>query len=170
MNLPSNHRLASPDELASGPWRDLKYRTKHDPAEWLTWDERLGAPDAKSLESFYFAVPAAEEKGEALEKWPMFLPYNAKENRWDFNCGELCSGDDFRPLIEGWEWKRVSIVPYPSRRPTPAIQQAVEALEEIAKGEGPYHRDPLKHAENVIGKVVATAKAALRHLNGEVRG
>jgi hypothetical protein len=37
-----------------------------------------------------------------------------------------------------------------------------EALEEIAKGEGPYNMDPLKHAENCIKYMVQTATEALK--------
>ncbi len=36
-----------------------------------------------------------------------------------------------------------------------------EALQEIAKGEGAFSRDPLQHAENVIEEAKKTAKAAL---------
>jgi hypothetical protein len=36
-----------------------------------------------------------------------------------------------------------------------------EALEEIAKGEGAFSRDPLTHAANCIDRAVATAKKVL---------
>ena len=36
-----------------------------------------------------------------------------------------------------------------------------KALEEIALSRGPYSRDPLKHAENVIKAMVEEAKTAL---------
>lgn len=35
------------------------------------------------------------------------------------------------------------------------------AMEQIAKGEGPYSRDPLTHAANVIEDMMAVARAAL---------
>ena len=37
----------------------------------------------------------------------------------------------------------------------------VAALEEIAKGEGPFSRDPLTHAENIIEAMKEIARAAL---------
>ena len=36
-----------------------------------------------------------------------------------------------------------------------------EALEQIAKGEGRYSRDPLTHASNTIEDMTALARAAL---------
>ena len=38
----------------------------------------------------------------------------------------------------------------------------LKALEEIAKGEGAFSRDPLTHAENVIEHAKETARAAIR--------
>ena len=37
----------------------------------------------------------------------------------------------------------------------------LEALQDIAKGEGPYSRDQLKHAENVIEQSISIAEAAI---------
>ena len=42
----------------------------------------------------------------------------------------------------------------------------LEALENIAKAEGPYSRDSLTHAENVIEAMVKLATAAIRQANG----
>lgn len=41
-----------------------------------------------------------------------------------------------------------------------------EALEEIAKGEGPFSRDPLTHASNTIDSMVAIAVTALAKAGG----
>ena len=41
------------------------------------------------------------------------------------------------------------------------IDKLVEALEEIEKGEGPFARDQLKHAENTIESMKQIARAAL---------
>ena len=42
-----------------------------------------------------------------------------------------------------------------------AYVKLVEALEEIEKGEGPFARDQLKHAENTIESMKQIARAAL---------
>ena len=42
-----------------------------------------------------------------------------------------------------------------------AAPELLEALQEIQKGEGPYHQDPLTHASNVIDHMKALASAAL---------
>lgn len=41
------------------------------------------------------------------------------------------------------------------------------ALEEIAKGEGAYSRDPLKHAENTIESMKEIARSAIAAARGE---
>ena len=43
-----------------------------------------------------------------------------------------------------------------------AAPDLLKALEEIAKGEGAFSRDPLTHAENVIEHAKETARAAIR--------
>lgn len=45
---------------------------------------------------------------------------------------------------------------------TRKLGDAIKALREIEKGEGPYKRDPLQHAENVIGNMKRIAREALR--------
>jgi len=41
-----------------------------------------------------------------------------------------------------------------------------EALQQIAKGEGAFSRDPLEHAESTIDEAKATARAALGESSG----
>ena len=41
------------------------------------------------------------------------------------------------------------------------FDELVTALKEIAKGKGPFNRNPLLHAENVIEEAKATANALL---------
>ena len=43
----------------------------------------------------------------------------------------------------------------------------VKALKEITKGEGPFNRDPLQHAENCIEEMQATARKALSETKDE---
>lgn len=45
--------------------------------------------------------------------------------------------------------------------------EKLAAMEEIAKGEGPFSRDPFKHAENVIDSMKAVAVAAITNAKGE---
>ena len=40
-------------------------------------------------------------------------------------------------------------------------EELVDALKEIAEGKGPFNRNPLLHAENVIEEAKATANAVL---------
>jgi len=42
-----------------------------------------------------------------------------------------------------------------------SLDKVEEALREIAKGEGPYNRDPLEHAANCIEHMKETARTAL---------
>ena len=44
--------------------------------------------------------------------------------------------------------------------------KALKALTEIAKREGAYSRDPLKHAENTIDHMAALAEVAIRDHEG----
>jgi hypothetical protein len=166
MNLPTNHRLALPDELASGPWRNLKYRTKHEPAEWLTWDERLGAPDAKSLESFYFAVPA-EEKGEGNLVAAAAEELSGNVNHWAMMTDNR-HGNPY-PQIE----EEIRAILRKHFRPTPAIQQAVEALEDADRRADKLIDDPPENRAVIqfdAAGISVQIRKALRHLNGEVRG
>lgn len=48
-----------------------------------------------------------------------------------------------------------------------AAPTMLAALEEIAKGAGPYSRDPLTHAENCIDSMKALAAAAIAKARGE---
>ena len=43
----------------------------------------------------------------------------------------------------------------------PLYAPLLEALKEIAKGEGPYSRDPLTHAANTIKAMTENARAAI---------
>ena len=43
--------------------------------------------------------------------------------------------------------------------------EMAEALAQVAKGEGAFNRDPLKHAENVIEEHKAIARALLARLD-----
>ena len=45
--------------------------------------------------------------------------------------------------------------------------ERLEALKEIAKTEGPYSRDPLTHAENVIENLTNIANKAIAKVEGE---
>ena len=45
--------------------------------------------------------------------------------------------------------------------------EMLEALKEIAKMEGPYSRDPLTHAENVIENLTNIANKAIAKVEGE---
>jgi len=45
----------------------------------------------------------------------------------------------------------------------------VAALQEIAKGEGPFSRDPLTHAENTIEAMKEIARLALEQAEGGAR-
>ena len=42
----------------------------------------------------------------------------------------------------------------------------LEALKEIAKGEGKYNRDPLQHAENTIENMKTIANKAIALIEG----
>lgn len=46
------------------------------------------------------------------------------------------------------------------------LEPMVKALEEIAKGEGPFSREPLTHAENTIENMKSIAWAAIRQARG----
>jgi len=48
-----------------------------------------------------------------------------------------------------------------------AAPDMLEALKEIAKMEGPYSRDPLTHAENVIENLTNIANKAIAKVEGE---
>lgn len=48
-----------------------------------------------------------------------------------------------------------------------AIPKMIDALEEIAKGRGPYKRDPLEFATACLEHAVETAKAALMEIGVE---
>ena len=48
-----------------------------------------------------------------------------------------------------------------------ATPEMLEALKEIAKMEGPYSRDPLTHAENVIENLTNIANKAIAKVEGE---
>lgn len=48
-----------------------------------------------------------------------------------------------------------------------AAPAMLEALREIAKGEGAFSRDPLEHAGNCIDSMKEIARAALRQVEGE---
>jgi len=45
--------------------------------------------------------------------------------------------------------------------------ERLEALKEIAKTEGPYSRDPLTHAENVIENMASIANKAIAKAEGK---
>jgi len=47
------------------------------------------------------------------------------------------------------------------------IKELVEALTEVAKGEGDYSRDKLTHAENTIMNMKEIANAAIAKATGE---
>ena len=46
------------------------------------------------------------------------------------------------------------------------LDDALAALKEIAKMEGPYSRDPLTHAENVIENLTNIANKAIAKVEG----
>lgn len=48
------------------------------------------------------------------------------------------------------------------------VEEMREALEEIAKGEGGYSLDPLKHAENTITNAIEIAQKALSTSGSQV--
>lgn len=58
----------------------------------------------------------------------------------------------------------VSSLPYDAAE---LIHDLYDALEEIAKGEGEFNRDPLIHAENTIDNMKELARAALAKARGE---
>lgn len=58
--------------------------------------------------------------------------------------------------IAKWN-KRADTAPALSKR----VEELERALQEIAKGEGAFNRDPLKHAENVIEHMRSVAERAL---------
>lgn len=51
-----------------------------------------------------------------------------------------------------------------------ALPMLVAALEEIAKGTGPFSRDPLLHAANTIESMKETARAALAAVQDDTKG
>lgn len=54
----------------------------------------------------------------------------------------------------------------PNAKLMAAVPDLLAALEEIAKGEGAYSRDPLTHAENTIDAMKALASAAIQKARG----
>lgn len=56
------------------------------------------------------------------------------------------------------EWERARLIA--------AAPTMLEALQEIAKGEGAFSRDQLKHAANVIDNSIALARAAIAKAQG----
>jgi len=62
--------------------------------------------------------------------------------------------DGYMILAKDGEW-------YEADEVDTRIQELEEALEEIAKGDGPYDMDPLKHAGNCIKNMVSIATKAL---------
>ena len=48
-----------------------------------------------------------------------------------------------------------------------AAPEMLEALEDIARGAGPYSRDPLTHASNTIEYMVSIAQSAIAKTRGE---
>ena len=73
-------------------------------------------------------------------------------------------GSDERVLRSVYARDRVTASPRPASVAAPrAINaQLLEALREIAKGEGRFSRDPLTHASNTIEDMKAIAEAAIR--------
>jgi len=81
----------------------------------------------------------------------------------------------FRERLRPLEWREVDGRPATAtelanaaanvfdemERESGSVAEMVEALREIAKGEGAFSRDPLKHAENCIESMKAIAGAAL---------
>lgn len=146
MNLPTNHRLVTPEELANGPLPGLKHRNKWADSPWKDWPhQKIIAEDFIGNDFCIPAVPAAEEKGDGQQLF----------REW---CGNSYEWDALTDL-ERQRWNRLA-----SRRPTPAIQQAVEALEAVEKV---MRGEPLRASDL---QLVPKALTALRHLNGEVRG
>lgn len=72
-------------------------------------------------------------------------------------CVDADCGEELMKRIEGAELTRL-------REENQRLRQA---LEEIAKGEGPYSRDQLTHAGNVIDNLTTLAKQALGVPSGE---
>ena len=73
---------------------------------------------------------------------------------WCGNCGS------FGPTDLGWSG---AIAMWNLRRPRADL---LDALKEIAKMEGPYSRDPLTHAENVIENLTNIANKAIAKAEG----
>lgn len=178
MNLPANHRLVTPEELANGPLPGMKYNIKDlelrakFKSVWVTWDNSDTLNDwAKSTFDFCIpAVPAAEEKGEA-NPLMAFAEYMLG---WCRDGGFLTA----KELTQVEKRANEAIAAW-NRRPTPAIQQAVEALEcvieimnDITDAELAARHHGLAACEISVGDVIACRRAltALHHLNGEVRG
>ena len=65
------------------------------------------------------------------------------------------------------EWYDGAIVSQSLAEKEAAAPDLMEALEDIARGAGPYSRDPLVHASNTIEYMVNVAQAAIAKARGE---
>ena len=91
-------------------------------------------------------VPATEYDGDAV--------FNHKPSCWLFQQGYTDRG-------EQWISSKREIEQWNTRPPDPLLSEALEALREIAKGEGAYDQDQLQHAGNCIENMKSIAKAII---------
>jgi hypothetical protein len=82
--------------------------------------------------------------------------------------GTAAEPGEWFPSRDAFEhFKRTGVRAWEARRQDNLIKEAVEALTEIAKGAGPFNRDPLIHAENTIEHMKETALECITKLTGE---
>lgn len=76
----------------------------------------------------------------------------------DSSTGRMVLGVQCACRVVPWKDSGYSIEPCPLHA---VADDLLEALEEIAKREGAYSRDPLTHAENTIDSMERIARAAI---------
>jgi hypothetical protein len=184
IELPTNHRLVTPEELATQPLpQGYKYKWK-DANEWKRGWMAGTYASKRDIETMDFcapipAVPAAEEKG--LLPCPFCGSAATMEEQQEgiaIGCSQPCLP---APLIATTRPRNEAIAAW-NRRPTPAIQQAVEALSfpELLKEAQKQVKESVIYRKFIDGTplendipvwmAMFAVESLLRHLNGEVRG
>ena len=103
--------------------------------------------------------------------------HDADAGHWNYEDG---SAREFTPEEEEANARLIAAAPEAphacvpecpgeqNRRKLEAYPDLLAALEEIAKGEGRFNRDPLEHATNTIEDMQSIARAAIAKAHGEV--